>query len=37
MATGADGAVATLEVTQTDDDGSVEWRFVDAVADEGEA
>jgi Domain of unknown function (DUF4333) len=36
-ATGADGAVATIEVTQTDDDGSVEWRFVDAAADEGEA
>jgi hypothetical protein len=31
------GAVATLEVTQQDDGGRVEWRFVDAAAegDEG--
>jgi hypothetical protein len=28
-----DGAVATLEVTQRDDGGHVEWRFVDAAAD----
>ena len=34
--TGA-GAVATVEVTQQDDGGHVEWRFVDAAAegDEG--
>jgi hypothetical protein len=31
-ATGADGATATIEVTQTDDAGRVEWRFVDAAA-----
>ena len=30
-ATGDDGAVATLEVTQLDDGGRVEWRFVDAA------
>jgi hypothetical protein len=32
--TSADGAVGTLEVTQTNDDGHVRWRIVDAVADD---
>ena len=30
----ADGAVGTLEVTQTDDAGSVEWRIIDAETDD---
>lgn len=30
-ATGADGAGATVEVTQRDDEGTVEWRIVDAA------
>jgi hypothetical protein len=29
--TSADGAVATLEVTQQDEAGDVRWRFVDAA------
>ena len=31
--TSADGATMTVEVTQQDDEGSVEWRIVDAAAE----
>jgi len=34
-ATSPDGAAATIEVTQQDDAGRVEWRFVDAAAGDG--
>jgi len=34
-ATSTDGAVAVLELTQTDDAGAVEWRFVDAATEDG--
>lgn len=30
VATGPDGATLTVEVTQRDDEGNVEWRLVDA-------
>ena len=30
VATGPDGATVTVEVTQQDDEGTVEWRLVDA-------
>jgi hypothetical protein len=30
------GAIATVEVTQQDDEGGVKWRFVDAAAQGGE-